>query len=149
MRSGERTFHQRALIESCQREVTVWQRSRRTYERLFRDAGLFVRRCEPLFFHREHAQAAPEQKDDASRRPVFWAWLLSARHGVVPAAEAITWPEGSDAAALRASIAVSESPLPPWQPALPAPQPAARAPPARPRGHPGRLGCSIFQRGRS
>ncbi len=106
-RSGEHTFQQRALIESCQREVTVWQRSRRTCERLFRDAGLFVRRCEPLFFHREHTQAAPEQKDDASRRPVFWAWLLSARHGVVPTAEPVTWPEDSDAAALRASIAVS------------------------------------------
>ena len=73
LRSGERIFLQRAVIESCQREVTVSQRSRRTYERMFRDAGLFIRRCEPLFFHREHGQAAPDQKDDASRRPVFWA----------------------------------------------------------------------------
>jgi 2-polyprenyl-3-methyl-5-hydroxy-6-metoxy-1,4-benzoquinol methylase/CRP-like cAMP-binding protein len=112
LRSGERIFHQRAVIESCQREVTVWQRSRRTYERMFRDAGLFIRRGEPLFFHREHSQAAPDQKDDASRRPVFWAWLLSARHGAVPPAATVTWPEDSDAAALRASMATVAPTIP-------------------------------------
>ena len=103
-RSGEWTLHQRAMIESCQREVTIWLRSRRTYERAFRDAGLFIRRCEPLFFHREHALAPPDQKDDASRRPVFWCWLLSARPGRDLAPQAVSWPAGSDAAALRDSV---------------------------------------------
>jgi SAM-dependent methyltransferase len=103
VRSGEQTIQRRAVIESCQREVTVWLRSRRTYERGFRDAGLFIRRCEPLFFHRDHTQVPADQKDDASRRPVFWAWLLSARHGEVPTGT-ISWPGGSDAAALKTSV---------------------------------------------
>jgi 2-polyprenyl-3-methyl-5-hydroxy-6-metoxy-1,4-benzoquinol methylase len=104
---GEVTLSRRGLIESCQRDVMVWLRSRRIYERAFRDAGLFVRRCEPLFFHRQHAQAAPEQRDDASRRPVFWAWLLSARRGQAPAGEAaegVRWPADSDAEGLRESV---------------------------------------------
>jgi 2-polyprenyl-3-methyl-5-hydroxy-6-metoxy-1,4-benzoquinol methylase len=133
LRSGERIFHQRAVIESCQREVTVSLRSRRTYERMLRDAGLFIRRCEPLFFHREHNLAPADQKDDASRRPVFWAWLLSARHGAVPAAATVSWPEDSDAAALRASMATVPAPptasaaSPPTAPATPtAPAPGAR-----------------------
>jgi SAM-dependent methyltransferase len=101
---GELTVNRRGLIESCGRDVLVWLRSRRIYERAFRDAGLFVRRCEPLFFHRQHTEVPPEQREDASRRPVFWAWLLSARRGDAPSGE-VTWPAGSDAAALRESVA--------------------------------------------
>jgi 2-polyprenyl-3-methyl-5-hydroxy-6-metoxy-1,4-benzoquinol methylase len=102
VRPGEVIARQRTLVESCQREVVLWLRSRRTYERAFRDAGLFVRRCEPLYFHRQHTQAPSSEREDVSRRPVFWAWLLSARRRNQPAG-AVTWPEGSDAAALRAS----------------------------------------------
>jgi hypothetical protein len=104
-RPGELTVERRAVVESCQREVVLWLRARRTYERAFRDAGLFVRRCEPLFFHRLHGEAAPEQREDVSRRPVFWAWLLSARRRRHPPPDAVTWPPDSDAAALRASAA--------------------------------------------
>ena len=103
VRPGEVTLERRALVESCQREVVLWLRSRRSYERSFRDAGLFVRACEPLYFHRLHAQAPPAEREDVSRRPVFWAWLLSARRRNQPAPEAVAWPPDSDAAALRAS----------------------------------------------
>jgi 2-polyprenyl-3-methyl-5-hydroxy-6-metoxy-1,4-benzoquinol methylase len=101
-RPGEVTLKRRAVVESCQREVVLWLRSRRTYERAFRDAGLFVRRCEPLFFHRQHGQVPAEEREDLSRRPVFWAWLLSARRRNPPAS-AVVWPADSDAAALRTS----------------------------------------------
>jgi trans-aconitate methyltransferase len=102
---GEVTIERRALVESCQREVVVWLRSRRAYERCFRDAGLFVRGCEPLYFHRLHAQAAVAEREDVSRRPVFWAWLLSARRRRQPGPETVVWPADSDAAALRVSAA--------------------------------------------
>jgi trans-aconitate methyltransferase len=105
VRPGEVTLERRALVESCQREVVLWLRSRRSYERCFRDAGLFVRACEPLYFHRLHAEARPAEREDVSRRPVFWAWLLSARRRNQPAAETVQWPPDSDAAALRASAA--------------------------------------------
>jgi trans-aconitate methyltransferase len=105
LRPGEVTQERRALVESCQREVVLWLRSRRTYERSFRDAGLFVRACEPLYFHRLHAQAPAAEREDVSRRPVFWAWRLSARRRNQPAGP-VAWPPDSDAAALRASAAL-------------------------------------------
>jgi trans-aconitate methyltransferase len=110
VRPGEVTLERRALVESCQREVVLWLRSRRAYERCFRDAGLFVRACEPLYFHRLHAQAAPVEREDVSRRPVFWAWRLSARRRRHPAPETVVWPADSDAAALRASAATLPDP---------------------------------------
>src|SRR6185436_6965718 len=60
----------------------------------------FVRACEPLYFHRQHAQAAAAEREDPSRRPVFWSWLLSARRRR-PAESPVLSPD-SDAAALRA-----------------------------------------------
>jgi predicted TPR repeat methyltransferase len=103
-RPGESMARRRAVVESCQREVTLWLRSRRLYERSFRDAGLFVRRCEPLYFHPRHGGVPAEEREDASRRPVFWAWLLSARRRVVPAPASVRWPADSHAAALQASV---------------------------------------------
>jgi hypothetical protein len=102
-RPGEFVFKRRALVASCQQQVTVYLRSRRNYERAYRDAGLFIRRCEPLFFHRQHDRAAPDQRDDVSRRPVFWAWWLSARRRQRPAPSAVLWGEDTDAAALESS----------------------------------------------
>jgi CRP-like cAMP-binding protein len=104
VRPGELVVERRALVESCQREVVLWLRSRRAYERAFRDAGLSVRRCEPLYFHRQHAGAPAVDRDDVSRRAVFWAWTLSARRRHPPATP-VSWPADSDAEALRASAA--------------------------------------------
>jgi hypothetical protein len=81
------TIEVTVMIESAGAQVRAWSRPHRVYENLFRDAGLHVRRCEPLHFcHNELASPSKElpsrnsnYKPDVARLPTFWAWRLSAR----------------------------------------------------------------------
>lgn len=83
---GDGPWQKRGIeIECIKVEVPAYVRPREWYERRFRDAGFFVRACEPLHFGKQQSDTddRPVGHRGLARLPTFWYWRLSARRQLV------------------------------------------------------------------